>query len=60
MILRELANVLLTQLYTVFERSWRLAEIPGDWGKVSVKKGQKYNPGKYSQVRFTFALEKKS
>lgn len=54
-LLRELADVVVMLLSTIFEKSWR--EVPDDWKNANVtsifKKGKKENPGNYQLVSFT-------
>ena len=53
--LRELADVIARPLSIIFDRSWRLGEVPEEWRKVNVtpilKKGKKEDPGNYRPVR---------
>jgi len=53
-VLRELADVIAEPLSIIFERSWRIGEVPEDWRKASVspifKKGKKEDPGNYRPV----------
>lgn len=32
--LKELADITVRTLYTIFEKSWRLGEVPDDWRKM--------------------------
>uniref|UniRef100_K7EYL3 Reverse transcriptase domain-containing protein n=1 Tax=Pelodiscus sinensis TaxID=13735 RepID=K7EYL3_PELSI len=56
-VLRELANVTEEPLAIIFEKSWRLGEIPDNWKKANVvpifKKGKKDDPGNYRPVSLT-------
>ncbi|GAB0180066.1 mitochondrial enolase superfamily member 1 [Grus japonensis] len=53
-VLRELADVIAMPLSIIFERSWRIGEVPEDWRKVIVtpvfKKGKKEDAGNYRPV----------
>jgi len=61
-VLREPADVIAEPLSTIFERSWRTAEVPEDWRKASVtpvfKKGKKEDPGSYRTASLTSILGK--
>ncbi|KAK4810939.1 hypothetical protein QYF61_013354 [Mycteria americana] len=50
-LLRELADVIARPLLIIFDRSWRLGEVPEDWRKANVtpifEKGKKEDPGNY-------------
>lgn len=35
-VVRELANVIAMPLLVIFERSWRLGEVPENWKKATV------------------------
>jgi len=56
-VLRELADVVAEPLSIIFERSWRIGEVPEDSRKANVipifKKGKKENPGNYRPVSLT-------
>ncbi|PKU39480.1 rna-directed dna polymerase from mobile element jockey- hypothetical protein [Limosa lapponica baueri] len=56
-VLRELAEVIAGPLSIIFERSWRIGEVPEDWRKPDVipvfKKGKKEDPGNYRPVSLT-------
>ncbi|XP_075779677.1 low molecular weight phosphotyrosine protein phosphatase isoform X1 [Pelodiscus sinensis] len=49
-VLRELANVIEEPLAIIFEKSWRLGEIPDNWKKAHLQKGKKDNPWNYRLV----------
>jgi len=55
-VLRELADVTVEPLSNIFERSWRIGEVPEDWRKANVtpvfKKGKKEDSGNYRPVSF--------
>ncbi|KGL78094.1 RNA-directed DNA polymerase from mobile element jockey, partial [Tinamus guttatus] len=56
-VLRELAEVIAQLLFIIFERSWKVGEVPEDWTKASVtpvfKKGKKEELGNYRPVSLT-------
>ncbi|NXU46088.1 RTBS polymerase, partial [Drymodes brunneopygia] len=56
-LLRELADVVALLLFIIFEKPWRMEEVPNDWRKPSVapifKRGKKENPGNYWPVSLT-------
>ncbi|GAB0176922.1 mitochondrial enolase superfamily member 1 [Grus japonensis] len=56
-VLRELADITARLLSIIFEKSWRLGDIPEDWKKANVtpiyKKGLKEDPGNYKPIGFT-------
>jgi len=56
-VLKELAEVIAEPISIIFERPWRIGEVPEDWRKVNVtpvlKKGKKEDPGNYRLVSLT-------
>ena len=56
-VLRELADVITKPLSIIFERSWRIGDVPEDWRKASVtqvfKMGKKKDLGNYRLVSLT-------
>ncbi|GAB0183184.1 mitochondrial enolase superfamily member 1 [Grus japonensis] len=56
-VLKELADVIAKPLSIIFERSWRIGEVPKDWRKANVtpvfKKGKKEDPGNYRSASLT-------
>ncbi|KGL80585.1 hypothetical protein N309_11346, partial [Tinamus guttatus] len=56
-VLRELAGVIAQPLSIIFERSWRVEEVPEDWKKANVtpvfKKVKREDPGNYRPVSLT-------
>ncbi|KFR04757.1 hypothetical protein Y956_16401, partial [Nipponia nippon] len=56
-VLRELADVIVGPLSIVFEKSWRLGDVPEDWRKANVtsiyKKGSREDPGNYRPISLT-------
>ena len=56
-VLRDLADVIAEPLSIIFERSWRIGEVPEECRKASVtpvfKKRKKENPGNYRLVSLT-------
>ena len=56
-VLRELAEVIAESLSTIFERSWRMGEVPEDWRIANVtpvfKMGKKDDTGNYRPVSLT-------
>ena len=63
-VLRELADVIKRPLSIIFEKSWRLRDIPEDWEKANVtpiyKKGLKKDPGNYRTIQSSGKLWKES
>ncbi|PKU35284.1 hypothetical protein llap_14412 [Limosa lapponica baueri] len=53
-VLRELADIIVTPLSIIFEKLWRLEDIPEDWKKANVtpnyKNGLKEDPGNYGPI----------
>ncbi|KFP54076.1 RNA-directed DNA polymerase from mobile element jockey, partial [Cathartes aura] len=53
-VLRELADVIARPLLIIFDRSWRLGQVPEDWKKAIVtpvfKKGKKEDSESYRMV----------
>ncbi|KGL74896.1 RNA-directed DNA polymerase from mobile element jockey, partial [Tinamus guttatus] len=53
----EPTDVIAKPLSIIFERSWRMGEVPEDWKKASVmpvfKKGKKEDTGNYRPVSLT-------
>jgi len=49
--MRELADVVVKTLSTIFEKSWLSSQVPGDWTKGNIvyifKKGRKKDPENY-------------
>jgi len=56
-VLRQLAYVIAEPLSIIFERSWRMGEVPEDWRKAYVtpvfRKGKKEDTGNYRVVGLT-------
>ncbi|KAJ7402704.1 hypothetical protein BTVI_83987 [Pitangus sulphuratus] len=57
---RELTEELTKPLSIIYQQSWSIREVPGDWKLANVtpiyKKGQKRNPGNYRPVSLTSVL----
>ncbi|PKU49450.1 rna-directed dna polymerase from mobile element hypothetical protein [Limosa lapponica baueri] len=55
--LKELVDVISRPLSVIFEKSWRLGDIPEDWKKTNVtfiyKKGLKEDPENYRPISLT-------
>lgn len=56
-VLKELAETISEPLAIIFERSWRIGEVPADWRRANVvpifKKGKKDDPNNYRPVSLT-------
>ncbi|PKU41684.1 rna-directed dna polymerase from mobile element hypothetical protein [Limosa lapponica baueri] len=53
-VMRELADVIAEPLSIIFEKYWRMGEVPEDWRKANItpvyKKGKKEDPGNYRPI----------
>jgi len=56
-VLQELTDVTARPFTTIFERLWRLGEVPEEWKRTNAnvifKKVKKEDPGNYRPVSFT-------
>ncbi|KFV62834.1 hypothetical protein N307_00669, partial [Dryobates pubescens] len=56
-VLRELVEVIARPFSIIFDKSWQMGEVPGDWSRANVtpifKNGKKEDPGKYRWVSLT-------
>ena len=52
-ILKELADEIAPLLTIIFNKSLEQGEVPADWRKANVKKGNKYEPSNYQPVSLT-------
>ncbi|KAJ7416277.1 hypothetical protein WISP_72752 [Willisornis vidua] len=61
-VLRELADVVALLLYIIFEKSWRIGEMPDDWRKATFapmsKRGKNEDPGNDGPISLTSIPEK--
>lgn len=61
-VLKELADTFPRLLSIIFERAWRLEEVPSNWGKTNVtpsfQKGKKDDLRNNRQVSFTSVAKK--
>lgn len=63
-VLRELVDVVVKPLSTMFEKSWYSGEVSSEWKKGNIapsfKMGRKEDPGNYQPVSLTSVLGRSS
>ena len=56
-VLSELADIVARPLSIIFEKSWRMGDVPEDWRKANVtpiyKNGSREDPGNYRPISLT-------
>jgi len=60
-VLRDVADVIVRLLYTIFTKLWQVGEVSKDWGKANItlifKKVKKEEPKNYKRDSLNLILE---